>query len=190
VDKSPEPEKNAVDKTPEPEKNAVDKTPEPEKNPMDLTKAFTTAGEMLKSGIAGFDAAVPAPDFTPLPGGIYHARVLRGESCSTKAGDDAYRMRFEVVQGEHSGKTVVRIWTFSKAAMAYTKRDLALFGLTTVAQLLSPFPAAGKEVHVQLRIAVQRGDDGVERNDIKRIDQVSGKDSPAADYLLDDEPKA
>ena len=41
----------------------------------------------------------PRPEFTPLPPGIYSARVLRGEYCSTKAGADAYRLRFEVTDG-------------------------------------------------------------------------------------------
>ena len=38
------------------------------------------------------------------PAGIYSARVLRGEYCSTKAGDEAYRMRFEVTEGTHVGQ--------------------------------------------------------------------------------------
>ena len=66
-----------------------------------------------------------------MPPGIYTARVLRGEYCTTKAGAEAYRLRFEIADGEHARKTVIRTWTFSPKALAYTKRDLAPFGLTT-----------------------------------------------------------
>ncbi len=135
-------------------------------------------------GIDAFDAAEAAPEYTPLPPGIYTARVLRGECCSTKAGADAYRLRFEITEGEHARKTVLRTWTFSAKAMPYTKRDLAPFGLTTLTKLLSPFPPAGREYHVRLVVALQRGDDGIERNDLKRIELLRVDESPAARFLL------
>ena len=138
-------------------------------------------------GIDGCDAAEPAPEFTPIPGGTYQARVLRGEYCSTRAGAEAYRLRFEIVEGEHSGKTVIRTWTFGEKALGYTKRDLAPFGLTTSAKLLSPFPETGREYLVRLVVALQRGNDGIERNDIKRIDDIRVVDSPAAAFMLPEE---
>ncbi len=110
--------------------------------------------------------------------------MLRGEYCTTRAGGDAYRIRFEVTEGEQKGKTTIRTWTFSPKALAYTKRDLAPFGLTTTAKLLSSFPDAGRDYHVRLTVALQRGDDGTERNDIKRIDHVRVDESPAAEFML------
>jgi len=73
---------------------------------------------------------------------------------------------------------------FSQKAIGYTKRDLAPFGLTTTAQLLSPSPEPGREYLVRLVVALQKGDDGIERNDIKRIDVMTVTDSPAAAYTL------
>ena len=136
------------------------------------------------SGIDAFDSADAAPEFSPIPPGIYSARVLRGEFTTTRAGADAYRLRFKVTEGEHKGKTVIRTWTFSPKAVTYTKRDLAPFGLTATAKLLSPFPEAGREYHVRLVVALQRGDDGIERNDLKRIDLIRVDESPAAAFLL------
>lgn len=136
------------------------------------------------SGIANFDTAQAAPEFLPVPPGIYAARVLNGEYTATKAGADAYRMRFEVTEGEQTGKTLVRTWTFGPKAIGYTKRDLSAFGLATSTQLLSPFPEPGRDIFVRLVVALQRGDDGIERNDIKRIDVVQVKDSPATAFLL------
>lgn len=151
---------------------------------MDFTRALPPSNGKPPGGIDGFDAAEPAPEFTPLPPGIYAARVLRGEYCSTKAGADAFRLRFEIVEGPHAGKTTIRTWTFGPRAMPYTKRDLALFGLTTSAKLLSPFPEPGREYLVRLLVALQRGDDGIERNDVKRIDLVRVVESPAAAFML------
>ena len=152
---------------------------------MDFTNAFHAANGKPVAGIDGFDTAEAAPEFTPLPPGIYKAHVVRGEYCSTKSrGEDAYRIRFEVTEGEHAGKTVMRTWTFGAKALTYTKRDLAPFGLATSAQLLSPFPPVGKEYHVRLVVALQRGNDGIDRNDVKNITVLRVVDSPAAAFVL------
>jgi hypothetical protein len=151
---------------------------------MDLTTAIPSANGRPTAGLDAFDATTPAPEFTPLPPGVYSAVILRGEYTTTKAGADAYRLRFEITEGGQKGQTVIRTWTFSPKAIAYTKRDLAPFGLTTSAKLLSPFPEAGREYFVRLVVALQRGDDGMERNDVKRIDLVRVEDSPAAAFLL------
>lgn len=151
---------------------------------MDFSNAIPSTNGKPAGGIDAFDATEAAPEFAPLPPGIYSARVLRGEYCSTKAGADAYRLRFEVTEGPHAGKTVIRTLTFGAKALPYTKRDLAPFGLTTTAKLLSPFPEPGREYLVRLVVALQRGDDGVERNDVKRIDLVRVDESPAAVFML------
>ncbi|MFM8272963.1 MAG: DUF669 domain-containing protein [Gemmata sp.] len=153
---------------------------------MDFSNAIPSTNGKPAGGINDFDATEAAPEFAPLPPGIYSARVLRGEYCSTKAGADAYRLRFEVTEGPHAGKTIIRTWTFGAKALPYTKRDLSPFGLTTTAKLLSPFPEPGREYVVRLVVALQRGDDGVERNDIKRIDLVRVDESPAAAFVLTD----
>jgi hypothetical protein len=151
---------------------------------MDYSHAITSANGKPVKGIDAFDNAEAAPKFTPLPPGTYSARVRRGECCSTKAGDDAYRIRFEITEGDHAGKTVIRSWTLTERALAYAKRDLTPFGLTTRAKLLSPFPEAGREYLVRLWVALQRGNDGIERNDIKRIDLLQVTESPAAEFML------
>jgi hypothetical protein len=139
---------------------------------------------VTEGGLRAFDAAQPAPEFAPVPPGIYIARVLRGKYTTTKKGKEAYLMQFEVLEGPHTGKTIPRIWTFGAKELSYTKRDLAKFGLTTSTQLLSPFPEPGREYRVRLVVALQRGDDGVERNDIKRIEIIRVVESPVAAFIL------
>ena len=151
---------------------------------MNYSNAIPSANGRPAGGLDGFDAADAAAEYTPIPPGIYTARILRGEYCSTRAGADAYRIRFEVTEGPHAGKSVIRTWTFSPRATPYTKRDLSPFGLTTSEKLLSPFPEAGREYLVRLVVALQRGDDGIERNDIKKIDVLRVDESPAAAFML------
>lgn len=149
---------------------------------MDFMTAISSGNG--KPPFAGFDEAVPAPEYSPIPPGTYAARILRGEYCPTKAGADAYRMRFEVTEGPYAGRTLIRTWTFGPKALVYTKLDLAPFGLTTTAALLAPFPPAGREYLVRLTVAIQKGDDGTERNDIKKIELIRIVTSPAAAFLL------
>ncbi|MBN9523297.1 hypothetical protein J0H58_33090 [bacterium] len=155
---------------------------------MDFTNAIPAGGAGFggkpPGGLTAFDDAEPAPEFTPVPPGVYAAAVERGEYTTTKRGDDAYRLRFLIADGPEAGRTVVRTWTFGPRAMPYTKRDLAPFGLTTTARLLAPFPEAGRTYRVRLVVALQRGDDGVERNDIKKIDVLGTDTHPAAAFEL------
>lgn len=133
---------------------------------MNLTNAFNDGngnGDNGKtpSGFGGFDDAKPAPGIQAAPPGIYMTRVQRGEVCSTKAGADAYRMKFEVTEGPQAGQTVIRTWTFSEKAIRYTRRDLEPFGLITTAKLLSPFPEPGREYVVRLAVAAPAGTTGL-----------------------------
>jgi len=154
---------------------------------MDFSNAFNGSNSMPPDdGLAAFDAAKPM-DFSPVPEGTYLTRVLRGERATTKKGDPCYRMRFEIVEGEYAAKTLIRTWTFKGNAASIAKTDLSPFGLTTSAKLLSPFPEAGREYLVRLKVVLQRGNDGREFNDIKRIEIVRVDESPAAAFMLPDE---
>jgi len=124
-------------------------------------------------GLDRYDATEAAPDFAPLPPGVYVARVLKGEYTTTRAGADAYRLRFVVIEGEHVGKTLIRTWTFSERALPYVKRDLTPFGLTSSAKLLGAFPEPGREYRVKLWVAVQCSDDGRTFNDVKKVQLIT-----------------
>jgi len=144
---------------------------------MNLSEIFNNNNA---GGLGAFDSTPPAPDFEPLAPGIYSARVLKGEFTTTKAGADAYRIRFEVTEGPHAGTTLVRTWVFTPKALPYARRDLKPFGLTSSAKLLAPFPEPGRDYIVRLVVVLQRDDTGIERNDIKKIDIIRVDESPTA----------
>ena len=133
-----------------------------------------------EGGLRAFDAVAPAPEMQPIPGGVYIAVVVHGELVQTRSGNDGYRIKFKIIEGPHAGRFAFRTWSFSERALAYAKRDLAQFGLIRSAQLLEPFPKPGREYRVRLWIALQRGDDGREFNDIKKIDVIRIDESPVA----------
>mgnify|MGYP000598559207 CR=1 FL=1 len=145
---------------------------------------FNMAFQDGQGNLAGFDAAIPAPEYEPLPPGVYTAKVLRGELVKTRAGADAYRITLEVLDAPFAGRRVARTWTFSPAALPYTKRDLGILGLQRSEQLRAPFPPLGSEHVVRLTIALRRGDDGRDWNDIKRIELLAVTESPVVGFLL------
>jgi hypothetical protein len=157
---------------------------------MNFNNAIPSNNGKPPGGIHNFDTAEPAPEFSPVPPGVYVAVVVHGELVQTRSGNDGYRVRFEVAEGPRAGRPVFRTWTFSERAMPYTKRDLALFGLTSSAKLLSPFPEPGREYRVRLVVALQRGDDGREFNDVKRIELLAVTESPAAAFVIPPPPTA
>ena len=160
---------------------------------MDFSRVFDECNSKsppAAGGLAAFDAVEAAPGYSPVPAGAYVAVVVRGELVQTRSGNDGYRIRFRIVEGPHAGTTLVRTWTFSPKALPYTKRDLSPFGLTTTAKLLSPFPEPGRDYIVRLVVVLQRSNDVVERNDVKRIELVRVDESPTAAFVLPPLPTA
>lgn len=140
------------------------------------------------NALDAFDTVQAAGERTPLPAGSYSVRVVSGRVDKTRAGADAYRMVFEVTEGEHQGRWLFRLWTFSEKAIGYAKRDLAAFGLTTTKALLSPFPAAGEEIHLRVIAAVQRLENGTEVNDIKGFADILRRSATAPPADADGSP--
>jgi hypothetical protein len=153
---------------------------------MNLSEIFNNAGG---GGLDAFDSTPPAPEMEPLPPGVYIAVVVHGELVQTRSGSDGYRVKFRIIEGPYAGRLAFRTWSFSERALPYARRDLGQFGLTTSAQLLASFPEVGREYRVKLWVALQRGDNGHQYNDVKRVQlitvgpavggAVGGADGPA-----------
>lgn len=117
--------------------------------------------------LSAFDNATGA---TFVPAGWYLCRLEAGELVATKAGKQAYRLRFVVIEpAAHTGFTLWRYCTFAAAANANrAKAALAPLGLRTSADLRrAPFPEAGRTILCRVLVAIQKNDST--RNDVERF---------------------
>lgn len=141
----------------------------------------------LDDGLDAFDCAKAAPRFRAVPPGTYEARVKSGEYRKTRKGDPSYWTRFEIVEGPHKGATILKVWMLTPEFVGDSKFNLEPLGLKTKIDLLSPFPPAAVEIRARITVALRRGDDGQESNDLKHIDTIRVSKSPAAEFLLPDD---
>lgn len=68
-------------------------------------------------------------DFAPLPEGKYLCELTDIEESSTQNGDELWKLRFEVIEGEHVGRYIFDNMVFSKAAMRRVKLICSRLGL-------------------------------------------------------------
>lgn len=125
-----------------------------------------------------FDRTEAADDFGPLPKGVYVALAVGGRLDQASTGTRGYTVEFRVIEGEYAGR---RLWVtkyLTPAAMPHTKRDLAKLGIDGKAALQRPFPA--NRLVCKLIVALRKGDDGTERNEVKSFDVIRVQE-PTAD---------
>ena len=103
-----------------------------------------------------------AAEFEPLPRGEYVFRILSGELFTSKSrGTPGYKLTLQATEGEYERRrTWCDLW-LTGAALPMTKRDLVKIGVTTLEQLEQPLPAG---ILIRAKLALQRDDDGNERN--------------------------
>jgi hypothetical protein len=143
-----------------------------------------------KSYFAGWQTVKAASDFI-VPRGEYIAALVEGYAHTAKTGTPGFKLVFEIADGEHAGRKVFHDLWLTEAAKPQTKRDLDELGITDPErQLDAPVPQG---IVVALTITVQKDDDGLERNRVRRIkflrvepgDAYSPKDGEAADTSFD-----
>lgn len=128
--------------------------------------------------LAKFDTTEAAAEYAPLPRGVYTAVADAGEMTCSPSKTFGYKITFRVTEGEFAGRRVRKTYYLTDAAMAYSKRDLAKFGLNTQADLKAPF-AGGRHV-VQLDVVYRTEDDGRKWNEVKSV-TVLNVQEPEAD---------
>lgn len=133
-----------------------------------LTSVLGNSAGPLDTALSGFDSATAADEFGPLPKGSYVCLAVRGELTAAATGTPGYGVEFKVVEGKYSGRRLWRTWYLTPAAMAYTKRDLAKFGLDSRHKLEARFPA--DRMVFKVTVGVRTGDDGTQRNEVKQIE--------------------
>jgi len=74
-------------------------------------------------------------DFSPLPDGKYLCQLANVEEASTQYGDEMWKLRFEVVQGDHAGRYIFDNMVFSDAAMKRVKLICSRLGIDVSGEL-------------------------------------------------------
>jgi hypothetical protein len=90
-------------------------------------------------------------DFSPLPDGKYLCRLTEIEEASTQYGDEMWKLRFEVIQGEHIGRFIFDNMVFSEAALKRVKLICSRLGLDVSGEIdLTPSLLEGRKCYVSV----------------------------------------
>ena len=106
----------------------------------------------------------------PVPHGQYRCRVTKGEMQISSKGNSGYRLTFEIVGGEHQGRKLWKTYYFTDNARAYSRGELAKFGLVDEGHFTDPFPG-DKVIHCTVFVTVTASDRG-EQNEVQRIADI------------------
>ncbi len=74
-------------------------------------------------------------NFSPLPDGTYLSKLSEIEEATTQYGDELWKLRFEVIQGEYAGRIIFDNMVFSEAAMKRVKLICSRLGLDVAGEL-------------------------------------------------------
>jgi hypothetical protein len=118
-----------------------------------------------------------ANEFGALPGGEYIARIIEGTASTAKTGTHGYKLTFQVLEGEHSGRRFWHDVWLTPAAMPMAKRDLGKLGVTSLDQLDNPLPP---RIRCRVKLALRKDDDANEYNRVHSF-EVLGIDPPEHD---------
>lgn len=137
----------------------------------DIVSSDTTAD--FRSAWKSTEAAA---DNVPIPRGTYVCRVLGGELDTSKTkGTPSYKLKFEVCEGEHSGRQVWHDCWLTAAALPMSKRDLAKIGISTPEQMEQPLPAG---IVCKVVVVVHSDDDDIPHNKVKQFEFLRTEEPP------------
>lgn len=122
-----------------------------------------------EADLAGFDSATGT---LTVPAGPYLCRIDRGELTTTKAGKNAYRLKFVIVEPTEHAEFVLWRWFVlsDPASLNRAKAALAPLGIVTSAHLRGVYPPIGCDVFVNALVTVRPAKDGYpESNDVERF---------------------
>ena len=100
-------------------------------------------------------------DFQPLPDSDYLCRLSEIEEASTTQGDEMWKLRFEVIEGEHKGRYLFDNLVFSEAAMKRAKLICSRLGLDVSGELdLTPGMIEGRTCYVTTEVEEYEDNEG------------------------------
>jgi len=98
-----------------------------------------------------FSKVEDVQDYTPLADGKYLCKLSEVEEAETQYGDEMFKLRFEVVQGEHTGRIIFDNMVFSEAAMKRVKLICSRLGLDVSGEIdVKPSMLEGRKCYVSV----------------------------------------
>lgn len=108
-----------------------------------------------------FGAVEDAEDFSPVPDGKYHVRVVEIEEKVTRNGDPMWNLTLEVQEGPYAGRTIWDSLTFTAAALKRVKLVLSRLGVDVSGKVkLDPSLIMDREAIVEAVVEEYQKSDG------------------------------
>lgn len=90
-------------------------------------------------------------DFSPLPDGKYLCQASEIEEATTQYDDEMWKLKFEVVEGEHKGRFIFDNLVFSEAALKRAKLICSRLGLDVSGEVeLTPSMLKGRRCYLSV----------------------------------------
>ncbi|MBI2068962.1 MAG: DUF669 domain-containing protein [Elusimicrobia bacterium] len=100
-------------------------------------------------------------DFTPIPAGKYLCKVAEVQQSQTQFQDEMWKLRFQVVSGEHTGRQLFDNMVFSEAAMKRAKLICSRLGLDVTQELnLTPEMIKNRQCHLTVEVEEYQDEEG------------------------------
>ena len=100
-------------------------------------------------------------DFTPLPDGEYLCRLAEIEEASTYNGDEMWKLKFEVINGEYTGRYIFDNMVFSEAALKRVKLICSRLGIDVSGEVdLTPSMLEGATCFITTEIEEYEDNEG------------------------------
>lgn len=116
-----------------------------------------------------WDRTEAAADFAPLPAGVYECHLHSVELFNARTGTPGVKIRFDVCEGEHTGRALFHDCWLTPAALPQTKRDCLKLGFDSPEMLESAVVPPGR-IRCKVRVALRHEDAGTKRNRVVRFD--------------------
>jgi hypothetical protein len=131
-----------------------------------------------------WNSAEAAPELRPLPAGKYDCRVAGIERFKGRRNaTPGVKITFAVADGQFANRRLWADYWLTPAAIGQTKRELAKLGITELAQVENPNPAAIRRIRCRVAATLRTADDGTEFNAVRSF-VVTGIDPETVDPFL------
>ena len=111
-----------------------------------------------------FDEIDSIGEYQPVPEGTYVCRVARVDEARSSRGDDMWKLRLEIEDGEHAGRVIFDRLVFSPRAMPRVKRICQCLGVRVEGQLeLTADMLVGRRCQVRVLVGDYIDQDGEAR---------------------------